>query len=171
MVLREVLALCPETAVPESLKIAGVMLDNLRVEEIMDVDWSESYCLIHALHLLHDLPAPEVLDVYRRLLRHDSLVTEYWFGDAVSEEVPELLARASQTRLPELLVMLKGKEIPLKHRLMASDAISRLGQRTARAAARHQCVFAVLPAPRHCAGRLGCAAFFVRFGDLRLFIR
>ncbi len=130
-VLREILALGPETAVPELLKITGHTLDNFDYDDIDGGDWFENYHFMHALYLLHDLHAPEVLDVYRRLLRLDSASTEFWFGDELFEEVPGLLARAGQTRLPELLAMLEDPEMLLQHRLVASDAISRLAREQA----------------------------------------
>jgi len=127
-VLREILALGPETAVPELLKIIDVTLDNFLAGELLGDDWLGNYYFFHALYLLHDLQAPEALDVYRRLLRLDSPATEFWFGDELFEEVPGLLARAGQTRLPELLAMLEDQEMLLQHRLVASEAISRLAR-------------------------------------------
>lgn len=127
-VLREILVLGPETAVPELLKITGETLDNFRYDELMDEEWLGNFHFLHALYLLHELHAPEALDVYRRLLRLDAESTEYWFGDYLFEEVPELLARAAQTRLPELLAMLEDKEMLLHHRLVASAALSRLAR-------------------------------------------
>ena len=127
-VLREILALGPETAVPELLKITDYTLDNFSYDDPAGPDWSASYYFMHALYLLHDLHAPEALDVYRRILRLDSAATEFWFSDALFEEVPELLAHAGQTRLPELLAMLEDQEMLLHHRLVASAAISRLAR-------------------------------------------
>ena len=130
-VLREILVLGPETAVPELLKIADAALDNSLDDEPMGDEWLDNYYFFHALHLLHDLQAPEALDVYRRLLRLDSSTTEFWFGDELLEEVPGLLARAGQTRLPELLAMMEDKEMLLQHRLVVSEAISRLAREQA----------------------------------------
>jgi len=67
----------------------------------MGDDWLDNYHFFHALYLLHDL---------------------------LFEEVPDLLARAGQTRLPELLAMLEDPEMVLKHRLVASEAIARLAR-------------------------------------------
>jgi hypothetical protein len=94
----------------------------------MAANWLDDYHFLHALYLLHELQAPEALDVYHRLLRLDSTVTEYWFGDGLTEEVPGLLARAGQARLPELLAMLEDQQMLLQHRLVAASAISRLAQ-------------------------------------------
>jgi hypothetical protein len=127
-VLREILALGPATAVPALLKITDATLDNFDYDDPMGDDWAASYYFLHALYLLHELQAPEALDVYRRLLRLDSLSTEFWFGDGLFEEVPALLARAGHTRLPELLAMLEDQEIMLQHRLVASEAVSRLAR-------------------------------------------
>ena len=127
-VLREILALEPAATVPELLKITTTTLDDFLADELEGAEWAETYYFHHALHLLHNLQAPEALDVYRRLLRLDSSSTEFWFGDDLFEEVPALLARAAQTRLPELLAMLEDGEILLQHRLVASDAISRLAR-------------------------------------------
>jgi len=127
-VLLEILALGPETAVPELLKITDVTLDSFLADELVGDDWLGNYYFFHALYLLHDLQAPEALDVYRRLLRLDSPSTEFWFGDALFEEVPALLARAGQTRLPELLAMLQDEKMLLQHRLVASGAVSRLAR-------------------------------------------
>ncbi|WP_035559408.1 SEC-C metal-binding domain-containing protein [Hymenobacter sp. IS2118] len=125
-VLREILALGPEKAVPELLKITDSTLDAFLKGELDDSEWWDTYHFFHALYLLHDLHAPEALDVYRRVLRLDSDSTDFWFDDLLFEEVPDLLARAGQTRLPELLVMLEDPEMILQHRLVASGAIARL---------------------------------------------
>jgi hypothetical protein len=126
--LREILAVGPETAVPELLKITDRTLDNFLADELKDDDWLGNYYFFHALYLLHELHAPEALDVYRRLLRLDSSATDFWFGDELFEEVPGLLARAGQTRLPELLAMLEDQEMLLHHRLVASGAIAQLAR-------------------------------------------
>ena len=125
-VLREILALGPETAVPELLKITSHTLDDFDYDDLTGSDWSATYYFLHALYLLHELQAPEAFDVYCRLLRLDSSKTEYWFGDELYEEVPGLLAHAGRTRLPELLAMLEDQEMLLQHRLVASSAIARL---------------------------------------------
>ena len=127
-VLREILALGPETAVPELLKITAATLARFLDDELAGSDWLDTYHFLHALYLLHDLQAPEALDVYYRLLRLGSSATEFWFGDALFEEVPGLLARAGQTRLSELLAMLADKEMLLQHRLVVSEAVSRLAR-------------------------------------------
>jgi hypothetical protein len=128
-VLREILALGPEAAVPELLNVIDGALDSFLAGELLDIDWLDTYYFLHALYLLHELQAPEALDVYRRLLHLDSAATDFWFGDALYEEVPDLLARAGQARLPELLAMLEDPEMLLQHRLVASEAISRLARR------------------------------------------
>ena len=127
-VLREILALGPDAAVPELLKIAAYALDTIRPDDPEAPSWSESYYFHHALYLLRELDAPEALDVYRRLLRLDSATTEFWFGDMLFEEVPELLAHAGRTRLPELLALLDDPEVRLQHRLVAAEAILRLAR-------------------------------------------
>lgn len=125
-VLREILALGPEMAVPELLKITDDTLDTFLYTDQSGDDWWDTYYFFHALYLLHELQAPEALDVYHRLLRLDSESTEYWFGDDLTEDVPSLLARAGQTRLPELLAMLEDEEMLLQHRLVAAAALSQL---------------------------------------------
>ena len=127
-VLREILALGPAVAVPELLKIIDFTLESFLADELPGDDWLENYYFFHALYLLHDLHASEALDGYRRVLRLDSESTEFWFGDDLFEEVPGLLARAAQTRLPELLAMLQDPEMLLQHRLVASAAIVRLAR-------------------------------------------
>ena len=127
-VLREILALGPAQAVPELLKITDDTLDNFRYDELADDDWAQHYYFLHALYLLHELRAPEALDVYRRLLRLDSSVTEFWFGDYVFEELPALLARAGQPRLPELLALLEDSVMLFQHRLVVSAALTRLAR-------------------------------------------
>ncbi len=127
-VLRQILALGPETAVPELPKITDATLNAFLADELMGADWLGNYHFFHALCLLHDLPAPAALDMYRRLLRLDSPATEFWFGDTLFKEVPALLARAGHTRLSELLAMLEDGELLLRHRLIAAEAISRLAR-------------------------------------------
>ena len=127
-VLREILALGPAQAVPELLKITDDTLANFRYDEPTGPDWLANYHFLHALYLLHELRAPEALDVYRRLLRLDSSVTEFWFGDYVFEELPALLARAGQPRLPELLALLEDSTMLFQHRLVVSAALTRLAR-------------------------------------------
>ena len=127
-VLREILALGPATAVPELLKITSDTLARFDYDDPTGADWAHSYYFLHALHLLHELHAPEALDVYRHLLSLDSLSTEFWFGDALFEEVPELLAHAGQSRLPELLAMLEDTKMLFHHRLVVSAALARLAR-------------------------------------------
>ena len=127
-VLREILALGPAAAVPELLKITDFTLDHSPKGMPKDGTWFDHFYFPHALYLLHDLHAPEALDVYRRLLRLHSSATEFWFGDELFEELSDMVARASQSRLPELLTMLEDKEMMLQHRLVASGAISRLAR-------------------------------------------
>lgn len=118
----------PETVVSELLEIIDGTLDSYLADEFIGDEWSDTYYFFHALYLLHDLQAPEALDVYRRVLHLDSDSTEFWFGDLLFEEMPDLLARPCLTRLPELLVMLEGKEMLLQHRLVVSGAIARLAR-------------------------------------------
>lgn len=127
-VLREILALGPDAAVPELLKITDAALDDYQAGQLADAGWLDTYYLHHALYLLHELHAPEALDVYRRLLRLDAEGTDFWFGDDLFEEAPTLLAHAGHTRLPELLAMLEDKEMLLMHRLAVSEAVSRLAR-------------------------------------------
>ena len=127
-VLHQILALGPEVAVPELLKITSHTLDNFDYDDPAGPDWSATYHFLHALYLLHELQAPEALDVYRRVLRLDSAAIDFWFGDDLFEEVPALLAQAAQTRLPELLAMLDDQKMLFQHRLATSDAISRLAR-------------------------------------------
>ena len=125
-VLREILALGPAVAVPELLKIIDFTLDSFLADELPGDDWLANYYFFHALHLLHELHAPEAFDVYRRVLHLDSAATDFWFSDDLFEEVPALLARAAQTRLSELLALLEDPTMLLQHRLVASTAIARL---------------------------------------------
>ncbi len=127
-VLREILALGPATAVPELLKIIDTALADYQAGRLADTSWFDTYYFYHALYLLHALPAPEALDVYRRLLRLDAATTDFWFSDNLFEEVPGLLAHAGQARLPELLAMLEDPQLLLMHRLVVSDALSRLAR-------------------------------------------
>ena len=128
-VLHEILALGPAAAVPELLKIIDATLENFLAGELDATDWLDRYYFYHALYLLHDLHAPEALDVYRRLLRLDWEATDFWFGDNLFEEVPDLLARAGSTRLPELLALFEDPQLSLQHRLVVSGAVSRLARR------------------------------------------
>lgn len=125
-VLRDILALGPEAAVPELLKITEATLQRAEAGSPPETDWTAHYYFLHALHLLHDLQAPEAFDVYRRLLHLDAAHLEFWFGDDLFEELPALLARAAQDRLPELLALLETSTLPLEHRLLAGAALSRL---------------------------------------------
>lgn len=65
--------------------------------------------------------------MYRRLPHLDAAGTDFWFGDNLFEEVPGLL-HAGQTRLPELLATPEDKEMLLMHRLIVSEAVSRLAR-------------------------------------------
>lgn len=127
-VLREILALGPEAAVPELLKLLDATLQDFEVGELDHVDWLDRYYFYHALYLLHDLHAPEAFDVYRRMLRLDADSTDFWFGDGLFEEVPELLAHAAETRLPELLALLEDPQLLLQHRLVVGNALAVLAR-------------------------------------------
>ena len=127
-VLREVLALGPAVAVPELLKIIDTALINYQADELLSANWLDDYYFHHALYLLHEFEAPEAFDVYRRLLRLGEETTDFWFGDNLFEEVPALLARAANKRLPELLAMLEDPQMLLQHRQVASSAISWLAR-------------------------------------------
>lgn len=127
-VLRDILALGPDVAVPELLKITDTTLADFAAGKLWTSHWLDRYYFYHALYLLHDLHAPEAFDVYRHLLRLDSESTEFWFGDGLFEEVPELLAHAAETRLPELLALLDDPQLTLQHRLVASGAVARLAR-------------------------------------------
>ncbi len=127
-VLRQILALGPEVAVPELLKITAPILDGFDYAQAETEDWHAHYHFLHALYLLYVLGAPEALDVYRHLLRLDDREVEFWFGDALYEEVPELLARAAETRLPDLLAMLEDHDILFQQRLVPAQAVSYLAR-------------------------------------------
>jgi SEC-C motif len=127
-VLREILALGPDVAGPELLKIIEVTLEPTQHRQVLRGDWYEQFHFLHALYLLHDLQAPAVLDIGRRLLRLGDDTTDYWFGDDLFEEMPGLLARAGRTQLPELLAMLEDPDLSLSHRLLAAGALLRLAQ-------------------------------------------
>ena len=127
-VLREILALGPEAAVPELLKITSATLDNFDYEQADTDDWYAHYHFLHALYLLHALHAPEALDVHRRLLRLDSDAVDFWFSDALFEEVPDLLARAGETRLPDLLALLDDSDILFQQRLVPAQAVAYLAR-------------------------------------------
>ena len=126
-VLYQILALGPEVAVPELLKITGYTLDNFDYDTVDIDDWYTHYYFLHALYLLYAFQAPAALDVYRRLLRLSSDSSDFWFGDDIFEVVPTLLACAGQTRLPELLALLDD-QLPFMHRLVVSEAVSRLAR-------------------------------------------
>ena len=127
-VLHQILALGPEIAVPELLKITSYTLDNFDYEQAYTEDWYAHYQFLHALYLLYALHAPEVLDVYRQLLRLDDGEVEFWFSDALYEEVPELLARAAEQRLPDLLALLDDGDILFQQRLVPAQAVSYLAR-------------------------------------------
>ena len=125
-VLREILALGPATAAPELLKIIDHALNQFNENDIPD--YPGNFYFYHALYLLHELHAPEALDVYHRMLRFDEDSLEYWFSDDLFEDVPNLLARAGQTRLPDLIAIVEDDKLELQHRLVASEALSRLAR-------------------------------------------
>ena len=127
-VLHQILALGPEIAVPELLKITSHTLNNFDYEQADTEDWYAHYHFLHAFYLFYALHAPEALDVYHRLLRLDSDSVEFWFGDGLFDEVPEMLARAGEKRLPDLLALLNDSEMPNQHRMVAADALSRLAR-------------------------------------------
>ena len=127
-VLHQILALGPEAAVPELLKIANHTLDTFNYDTASIDDWYAHYHFLHALHLLCALHAPEALDVYGRLLRFNADYSDFWFGFDFFEVVPILLADAGQTRLPELLALLDDGQLPFMHRLAVSEAVSRVAR-------------------------------------------
>ena len=66
--------------------------------------------------------------MYHCVLHLHSSSTEFWFGDDLFEEVPTMVAHATQTCLPKLLALLEDKELILQHRLVVSSAITRLAK-------------------------------------------
>ena len=126
-VVREILALGPEAAVPELLKITDATLADFNYDD-PDADWHDSYYFLHALYLLHELQAPEALDVYQRFLRLSAEQQEYWFGDWIFEELPALLAAAGQSRPAELMALLEDGTYSLQSRLPMGEALAQLAR-------------------------------------------
>ena len=127
-VLREILALGPEVAVPELLKITEATLTGFDYDN-PGPNWFHNFHFPHALHLLQELAAPEAFEVYRQLLREAPENLEYWFGDHVGDELPEMLAVAAQARLPELMALLEDSTYSLHNRLLIATALLRVAQR------------------------------------------
>ena len=146
--LREILALGPETAVPELLKIIDVTLDSFLADKLMDDERWETYYLFHALYLLHELQAPEALDVYRRVLLLNLDSIEFWFDDVLFEGVSDN-AGPRRSNVPAQAAGHAGRPGNIAPAPVSSFQRHLAASHTGRVAARHQRVFAVLPAPHH----------------------
>ena len=123
--LREIIALGSEVAVPELLKIVDDTLASFNPEEEGE-DWYHTFYFLHALYLLDELEAPEVLDVCLRILRRDDAFWEYWFGDYMYEEMPDLVARAGRDQLRECMAAVQDGTYSLEARMIVAQALLRI---------------------------------------------
>ncbi|WP_199798315.1 SEC-C metal-binding domain-containing protein [Hymenobacter lapidiphilus] len=126
-VLREILALGPAVAVPELLKITAATLADFDYDN-PGPNWYHNFHFPHALYLLQELAAPEALDMQRKLLRLSPENLEYWFGDFMGEELPEMLATAGRTKPAELMALLEDGSYLLHNRLLVGQALLRLAR-------------------------------------------
>ena len=125
VVLREILALELEVAVPELLKIVDDTLASFNPEESGE-DWYHTFYFLHALYLLDAMDAPEALDVCLRILRRDDDFWEYWFGDYLYEEMPDLVARAGRDQLNECMAAVEDGTYSLEARIIVAQALLRI---------------------------------------------
>ena len=129
--LREILALGKEAAAPELEKIANDVLDHFDPDlpdgkEPADDDWYRHFYFLHALFLLAELDAEESLPLLLRLLRKDQEFMEYWFGDNIYEEVPELIAKLGRNQLPALMEAVNDPALSLYSRHLVTAGLVRI---------------------------------------------
>jgi hypothetical protein len=126
--LREILALGKEAAAPELEKIVNDVLDHFDLdlpdgEEPADGDWYRHFYFLHALYLLDELDAEESLPLLLKLLRKDHDFLEYWFGDNLYEEVPDLLTKLGRDQLPVLMEAVNDSSLSLHSRHLVGKAL------------------------------------------------
>ena len=124
-VLREIIALGSDVAAPELLKIVDDTLASFNLEEHGE-DWYHTFYFLHALYLLDELEAYETLDVCLRILRRDDAFWEYWFGDYIYEELPELVARAGRDELSACMAAVEDGTYSLEARMIVAQALLRI---------------------------------------------
>ncbi len=120
-ILREILSLGKEAAVPELEKIVAGTLQTFDPEQPSDPEnvhnsWYLNFHFLHALYLLADLESEASLPVFLEVLKKRHAFQEYWFGDNIYEEVPELLARVGHNRLPPLMEAINDDSFSLHSR-------------------------------------------------------
>lgn len=100
--LQNILALPRETVIQDLISLLNDSLVRLEHflgdEEPMVATWFP----FHAISLLAELEAEEAIPVLLDVLRADDEYLEFWWGDAISEEVPQLMVK-----------LLKGNPEPL----------------------------------------------------------
>ena len=124
-VLREIIALGSEVAAPELLKIVDETLASFNPEEAGE-NWYHTFYFLHALYLLDELEAPEALDVCLRILRRGDAFWEYWFGDYIYEEMPDLVARAGRDQLSQCMAAVQDGTYSLEARMIVAQALLRI---------------------------------------------
>ena len=126
--LREILALGKEAAAPELEKIIQDVLDHFDPEwpgdqEPAEESWYRHFYFLHALFLLDELDAQESLPLLFKLLRKGHAFLEYWFGDNVYEEVPDLFTKLGRNQLPALMEGINDPTLSLYSRNLLNAAL------------------------------------------------
>jgi hypothetical protein len=125
--LREILALGRE-AVPELEKIVNDVLDHFDPDlpggkEPAEDDWYRHFYFLHALFLLDELDAEESLPLLLKMLRKGHAFLEYWFGDDIYEEVPDLFTKLGRNQLPALMEGISDPALSLYCRNLRNRAL------------------------------------------------
>ncbi len=126
--LREILALGKEAAAPELEKIVNDVLDHFDLDlpdgkEPAEGDWYRHFYFLHALYLLEELDAEESLPLLLKLLRKDHEFLEYWFGDNLYEEVPDMISKLGRNQLPALMEAVNDSGLSLHSRNLIDKAL------------------------------------------------
>ncbi|MBD0260328.1 MAG: DUF1186 domain-containing protein, partial [Cytophagales bacterium] len=126
--LREILALGREAAAPELEKVVNDVLEGFDPDlpdgkEPAEDDWYRHFYFLHALYLLDELDAEESLPLLLKLLRKDHDFLEYWFGDYLYEEVPDLITKLGRNQLPALMEAVNDSGLSLHSRHLVDKAL------------------------------------------------
>jgi len=92
-VMREILQQPRETLIADLGRLLDDLIDRADYWQNKDFPPYVSYTPLHVLLLLAELEAEEMVPTLLRFLRQPNDVVEHWFGDFITELLPEVMAR------------------------------------------------------------------------------
>lgn len=123
-VLDEIIAL-GQSAVPD---IEAMLDDTLnRYEEYSDsLEWYQTFFATHAIFLLYELDAQASLDKMLEVTIQDAEFHEFWYGDSVYEDLPQVLIKLGRNQINKLIEFIEDVETPLYNRDFANVSLSQI---------------------------------------------